>query len=95
MAQRLAAPGDRDAAGKALAAMGPEMGTVIEAEVKSGLTNNDKNVIIEVCRILAAVGTPKSVAPLTQVGTLALRARQRDVAVAAEQAILAIKARGK
>ncbi len=88
---RLLVQEDRRAASNALKAMGP----VAEKEVVKGLTNGDKNIRLECCRILDVVGTRASVPALTQVAQLALRAKppERDVANAAQAAAAAIAAR--
>lgn len=95
LAARLLDRGDRETASRALQAMGPELGPAIEAEVRAGLTSTDKDLIRECIKVLGAVGTRASVAPLTQLALLAQRSRQNDLAQAAQAAIAAINARGR
>jgi predicted Zn finger-like uncharacterized protein len=87
--------GDRTAASKALIAMGPDLGEKIEVIVKEGLSGNDKAVVLECVRILGAVGTKASVAPLTNLNALALKQKQLDVVRACQTAVLNIQTRGK
>jgi predicted Zn finger-like uncharacterized protein len=95
IALRLLDFGDRSAASKALQAMGADLGKAIEAEVWPGLVNPDRGVRVECCRILAAVGTRNSIVKLERAEALAVKAKQRDVALACQDAITSIKARGK
>jgi hypothetical protein len=87
--------GDRDAAVRALTAMGPDLGEKTEVVVKDGLKNTDKAVVLECIKVLGAVGTKAVVADLNALGQLALKQKKLDVANACQKAVLDIAARGK
>ncbi len=87
--------GDREAAGRALIAMGPDLGGKIEVFVVAGLTNQDKNVVLECVRVLGAVGTRVSAVELNKLELVAARQKQRDVVAACQKALIEIAARGK
>jgi predicted Zn finger-like uncharacterized protein len=80
---------DRETASNTLQAMGP----IVEVpEVINGLANKDAAIRIEVCRILAASGTSKSLKPLNN---LLKVEKDRNVALAAASAIKMIEDRDK
>jgi predicted Zn finger-like uncharacterized protein len=85
--------GDREAAAKALIAMGPELGHKIEGTVREGLKSRDKAIILECCKVLGAVGTKASNADLTALRLLAIREKKNDVAGACDKALKDIAAR--
>jgi predicted Zn finger-like uncharacterized protein len=87
--------GDRDAAAKALIAMGPDLGDKIEGIVQEGLKGTDKAIILECVKILGAVGTKASLTPLTNLSALAAKQKQQDVTRACQKAALDIQLRGK
>jgi HEAT repeat protein len=87
--------GDREAAAKALMAMGPELGNKIEGVVSGGLQNPDRAVVLECVKVLGAVGTRASVAELNKLGQLAVKQKQRDVEAACRKALAEITLRGK
>lgn len=86
-------PKERGNAGKQLIALGPELGSAIEAEIADNLEGSDKGLKIESAKILGAVGTKASIEKLEQTATKALAAKQKDVAQHCNDAVAAIKAR--
>jgi HEAT repeat protein len=88
--------GDRSAAGKALIAMGPDLGDKIEVVVKEGLSSSDKAIVQECVKVLGAVGTVKgSIPALATLEAAAVRQKHKDVITWCETAAASIKARGK
>jgi predicted Zn finger-like uncharacterized protein len=86
--------GDRAAATKALIAMGPDLGDKIEVIVLEGLSSTDKNVVVDCVKVLSAVGTSKSVKPLTNLAALVAK-KDRNLATQCVAAAQAIQLRGK
>jgi predicted Zn finger-like uncharacterized protein len=91
IAQKLTVPGDRQAASKALQAIG---GPRVEMQAQRCLGLADEDLCVEGLRILQAVGTKKSVSAINQIGTLAAQKQKRKIVDAAREALQAINARG-
>jgi HEAT repeat protein len=85
--------GDRDRAGKALIAMGPDLGEKVEAVVLEGLSSTDEAIVLECVKVLGAVGTNKSVKPLNNLAVAALRQKKTKVVTACQRAVLDIQNR--
>jgi predicted Zn finger-like uncharacterized protein len=83
IAARLLVPEDRKEASAALQALGPKA----EPEVLKGLQTPDKDLLLELLRILKAIGTKASVKPLQYVLQVSLQLKKRDVAEAAAAAL--------
>ncbi len=88
IAARLLVGEDRRAAGDALRALGSKA----ETEVAKYLAANDKGVVLDVIKILGDIGTKTSVPTLKKV-VLLTQAKQKDIALAAAQAIQQINSR--
>jgi predicted Zn finger-like uncharacterized protein len=88
IASRLLVPEDRREASAALQALGPKA----ETEVLKGLQTPDKDLLLELLKILKVIGTKASVKPLKYVAQVAVQLKQRDVA---EAALLALQEVGK
>ena len=88
VAKRLAVANERPQATKSLQTMGPAAEEVVIGYLKE----KDAAVALEACKILGAVGTKKSLAPLR---TLATDKSNKQLAQAAGEAWKAVTARGK
>ncbi len=87
---------DRSTASKALQTMGPDLGEKIEVEVIKVDARNDKQLLLELIKVLGAVGTKKgSIPSLTQIDADALKRRDTQLSTACRQAAANINARGK
>jgi predicted Zn finger-like uncharacterized protein len=93
LASCLADRDDYQNAGKALIAMGPELGDKIETSVLA-VSTNDRNQTVQCFKVLGAVGTMKSLPTLKSQQALFAR-KDAVLAGAAKDAIDAITARGK
>jgi HEAT repeat protein len=89
LAQRLAGNHDRPQVAAALKALGP----MVESEVVKLLANPNKDVCIETCGILAAVGTKTSLGPLAVTAQQAMQRNQPEIFQAANAATQAIQKR--
>jgi HEAT repeat protein len=89
LAQRLAGNHDRPQVAAALKALGP----MVELEVVKLLANPNKDVCIETCSILAAIGTKTSLGPLAVTAKQAMQRNQPDIFQAANAATQAIQKR--
>src|SRR5205807_5738109 len=79
LAAQLLVPAERGNATRHLIDLGPDFGTTIEAEVKAGLGGNDKDLIVDCCKILGEVGTRAgSVPALTTLEAAAVRQKRKD-----------------
>ncbi len=88
---------DRDlwqSAGKALQAMGPDLGEQIETEV-SKVSPTDRNQLAECFKVLGAVGTKKSLDLLKKQQAIFVQKRDVQMAAVCKDAMDAITARGK
>jgi HEAT repeat protein len=89
LAKRLAANHDLKEVSAALVAMGP----AVEPEVVKVLAEMNRDVRVEVCRILQAVGTGASLPALEAAAKVAAQRNEPEVVRAADSAAKAIKAR--
>jgi HEAT repeat protein len=90
LAVRMLNGGDRKYAVEALIAIG---GPKTEKIVLTGLSNSDRAIQVEACKILGTIGTRKSLQPLATLLAIATRKRHSEVVNAAANAIQAIKDR--
>jgi len=96
LVEALSNASDRSTASKALQTMGPDLGEQIEVEVVKVNAGAEKQLLLELIKVLGAVGTKKgSIPALTQIDADARKRNDRQVSTACVQAAASINARGK